>query len=41
MRYRKSIFYKLAGEEKMKVDIHTLYYRIEEYEDTLKIKRRS
>lgn len=37
MRYRKSIFYKLAGEkEKMKVDIHTLYYRIEEYEDTLK-----
>ncbi|HOW29509.1 MAG TPA: LemA family protein [archaeon] len=37
MRYHKGIFYKLADEkEKMKVNIHTLYYRIEEFEDTVK-----
>lgn len=37
MRYHKSVFYKLADEkEKIKVNIHTLYYRIEEYEDTIK-----
>lgn len=37
MRYLKSIFYKLSSErEKMKVNIHTLYYRVEEYEKTIK-----
>jgi hypothetical protein len=37
MRYLKSIFYKLSSErEKRKVNIHTLYYRIEEYENTIK-----
>jgi hypothetical protein len=36
MRYLKSILYKLASEkEKMKVNIHTLYYRIEEFEKTI------
>ncbi len=36
MRYLKSIAYKLASEkEKMKVNIHTLYYRIEEMENTI------
>jgi len=37
MRYLKSIAYKLASEkEKMKVKIHTLYYRVEEMEETIK-----
>jgi len=37
MRYVKSIAYKLASErEKMKVKIHTLYYRIDEMENTIK-----
>jgi len=37
MRYLRSIAYKLASErEKMKVNIHTLYYRIEEMENTIK-----
>lgn len=37
MRYIKSIAYKLASErEKMKVNIDTLYYRIEEKENTIK-----
>lgn len=36
MRYLKSVFYKLSSEqEKMKVNIHTLYYRIDEFEKTL------
>lgn len=37
MRYLKSMLYKLSSEkEKMKVTIHTLYYRIDEYERTVK-----
>jgi len=37
MRYLKSIAYKLASErEKIRVNIHTLYYRIEEMENTIK-----
>jgi len=37
MRYLKSIAYRLASERaKMKVNIHTLYYRIEEKENTIK-----
>jgi len=37
MRYHKSIFYKLSSEnEKMNVNINTLYYRIEENENTIK-----
>ncbi len=37
MRYLRSIAYKLASEkEKMKVNIHTLYYRIDEMEDTIR-----
>lgn len=37
MRYLKSIAYKLSSErEKMKVNIHTLYHRIEEMENTIK-----
>jgi hypothetical protein len=36
MRYLKGIFYKLSSEqEKMKVNIHTLYYRIDEFEKTI------
>ena len=36
MRYLKSVFYKLSSEkEKMKVTIHTLYYRIDEFEKTI------
>lgn len=36
MRFLKSIAYKLASErEKLKVNIHTLYYRIEEYEKSI------
>lgn len=36
MRYLKSVFYKLSSEkEKMKVNIHTLYYRMDEYEKTI------
>jgi len=37
MRYLKSPFYKLSSEkEKMKVNINLLYYRVEEYENTIK-----
>jgi predicted RNase H-like nuclease (RuvC/YqgF family) len=37
MRYNKSVFYKLTSErEKLKVNIHTLYYRLEEKENTVK-----
>lgn len=37
MRFLKSIAYKLSSErEKMKVNINTLYYRIEEKENTVK-----
>ncbi len=37
MRYLKSIIYRLASErEKMKVNIHTLYYRVEERGNTIK-----
>ena len=37
MRYQKSVFYKLSSESgKMDVNIHTLYYRIEENENTIK-----
>lgn len=37
MRYLKSIVYKLASErEKMKVNIHVLYYRVEEMENTIR-----
>jgi predicted nucleic acid-binding Zn-ribbon protein len=36
MRYLKSVFYKLSSEkEKMKVNIHTLYYRMDEFEKTI------
>ncbi|MDP2924777.1 MAG: hypothetical protein Q8N99_00230 [Nanoarchaeota archaeon] len=36
MRYLRSMFYKLASEkERMKVNIHTLYYRIDEFEKTI------
>jgi len=36
MRFLKSFVYKLSSEkEKMKVNIHTLYYRIEEYEKSI------
>lgn len=36
MRYLKSMFYKLSAEkEKIKVNIHTLYYRIDEFEKTI------
>jgi hypothetical protein len=36
MRYLRSVFYKLSSEkEKMKVNIHTLYYRIDEFEKTV------
>lgn len=36
MRYLKSVFYKLSSEkEKMKVNIHTLYYRMDEFEKTV------
>jgi DNA repair ATPase RecN len=36
MRYLRSVFYKLSSEkEKMKVNIHTLYYRIDEFEKTI------
>lgn len=43
MRYLKSIIYKLAGEEeKMKVNLHTLYYRVEENERIIqKLKEES
>jgi len=43
MRYLKSFLYKLASEtEKIKVNIHTLYYRVEEMEDTIqKLKEES
>jgi len=38
MRYLKSFLYKLASEtEKIKVNIHTLYYRIEEMDNTISI----
>ena len=37
MRYLKSIFYKFSSErEKQKVNIHTLYYRMKEMENTIK-----
>lgn len=37
MRYLKSKLYKISSEkEKMKVNIHTLYYRLEESENTIK-----
>lgn len=37
MRYLKSLAYKIASEkEKMRVKIHTLYYRLEENENTIK-----
>ncbi|MEA3414160.1 MAG: LemA family protein [Nanoarchaeota archaeon] len=37
MRYLKGIAYKLANEkEKMKVNIHTLYYKMDEMENTIK-----
>jgi hypothetical protein len=37
MRYSKSVFYKLASEStKMNVNIHTLYYKVDEYEATIK-----
>jgi hypothetical protein len=37
MRYLNSIFYKLSSEkEKQKVNLHTLYYRMEELENTVK-----
>jgi len=37
MRYLKSIAYRLASEkEKRKVRIHTLYYRMEEMENSVK-----
>lgn len=36
MRFLRSIAYKLSSErEKMKVNIHTLYYRIDEFEKTI------
>lgn len=36
MRFLKSVFYRLSSEkEKMKVNIHTLYYRIDEFEKTI------
>lgn len=36
MRYLRSVFYKLSSEkEKMKVNIHILYYRIDEFEKTV------
>ncbi len=36
MRYLKSLFYRLSSEqEKIKVNIHTLYYRIDEFEKTI------
>jgi hypothetical protein len=37
MRYLKSIFYKFASEStKMNVNIHTLYYKVDEFESTIK-----
>jgi len=37
MRYLKSMIYRMSGEiQKKKVKIHTLYYRIEEMENTIK-----
>jgi hypothetical protein len=37
MRYLRSIVYRLSSEkEKMKVNIHTLYYRTDEMENTIK-----
>jgi hypothetical protein len=41
MRFLKSVFYKLSSErEKMKVNIHTLYYRIDEFEKTIQQLKR-
>ncbi|MBN1175070.1 hypothetical protein JXA48_00345 [Candidatus Woesearchaeota archaeon] len=37
MRYLKSVAYRLSSEkEKMKVNIHTLYYRMDEMDNTIK-----